>query len=219
MKLRSVESKIGLVALSSGLLLAACATPTVEIDVQATVDVVLTEAAPASTSVPPETSTETPAPAAPSFEAEVYRDATAGFEFVYPAAWVVGPIQQYSRGGVTPFTSWERPTDVLPDAAPPGETRLDTTVQLWDPTGDLEAFLAQRAGAWDASGIAVLAEERWTLEDGRPGAGFVVEGVDGAQAYFFFTTIGDKYLVLSGEGDLALLAEIAHTVRPIPVEY
>ena len=43
----------------------------------------------------------------------------------------------------------------------------------------------------------------------------VVQGVDGAQAFFFFTTIGDKYLVLSGEGDLDLLAEIARTVRPL----
>jgi hypothetical protein len=219
---RGHASTIGLAAMASSLLLAACAAPPAEIDVQATVDVLLATAQAEDTSAAPEASTETPTAteaAQLSFEAELYQDATAGFEFDYPASWVVGPIQQYSRGGVTPFTSWERPADVLPEAAPPGETRLDATVQLWDPTGDLDAFLAQRAGAWEASGIAVLSEERWSLEDGRPAAGFVVEGSDGAQAYFFFTTIGDKYLVLSGEGNLALLAEIAHTVRPVPLGY
>jgi hypothetical protein len=104
----------------------------------------------------------------------------------------------------------------LPGETPPGETRLDATVQLWEPTGDLEAFLAQRRGAWDASGITIISQGTWTLSDGRAAVDFVVEGSDGAQAYFFFTTIGDKYLVLSGSGDLDLLAGIAHTVRPLP---
>jgi len=200
------------------LALAGCGTPAVEpIDTQATVALILTQSAPAPTAVP--TMAPPPSEAPPSAlgsDPAVYRDASAGIEFEYPSTWVVGPLQQQSRGGITPFTSWDRPTDVLPDAAPPGETRLDVTVQLWEPTGDLEAFLAQRDLAWEASGIVVLSEDRWILEDGRPAVGFVVEGVDGSQAYFFFTTIGDRYLVLSGEGDLTLLAEIAHTVRPIP---
>jgi hypothetical protein len=154
-------------------------------------------------------------PPGPSFEAATYRNETSGFELDYPAGWVVGPDQQYSRGGITPFTSWERPTDVLPGENPPGETRFDATVQLWDPKGDLPAFLEQRRMAWDGSGIVVLSQEEWSLSDGRPVRAFVVAGSDGAQAYFFFTTIGDDYLVLSGSGDLALLAEIAHTVRPL----
>ncbi len=152
--------------------------------------------------------------AMPSFEAVTYRDETAGFEFDHPAGWYVGPIEQYSRGGITAFTSWERPTDVLPGETPSGETRMDVTVQLWDPKGDLPAFINQRMLAWEASGIAIAAEESWALSDSRPARAFVVSGADGAQAYFFFTTIGDDYLVLSGSGDLALLAEIAHTVRP-----
>jgi hypothetical protein len=53
------------------------------------------------------------------------------------------------------------------------------------------------------------------LSDGRPARAFVVAGSDGAQGYFFFTTLGDNYLVLSGSGDLDLLAEIARTVRPL----
>ena len=152
----------------------------------------------------------------PDFEAATYTNTAAGFAFDYPAGWTVGPDEQQSRAGITAFTSWARPADAMPGETPPGETRLDSTVQLWEPTGDLEAFLAQRRGAWDGSGIRIVSQEDWTLDDGRPAAGFVVEGSDGAQGYFFLTTIGDKYLVLSGSGDLALLAAIAHTVRPLP---
>ena len=177
-------------------------------------------AASATAAEPPPAAEPSSTPAsAPSFEAVTYRDATNGFELDHPASWIVGPTQQQSRGGITAFSSWQRPIDELPGSTPPGETRMDVTVQLWDPTGDLDAFLGQRHLAWDASGIAVISEERWTLEDDRAAAAFVVEGSDGAQAYFFFTTIGDRYLVLSGDGDLALLSEIAHTVRPAPLEY
>jgi hypothetical protein len=205
------------------LALAGCAAPSVPTispeDIQATVDDMLTEAAPAPTSAATAPLPTATLPPSLSFEAATYRDADDGFEFDYPATWTLGPTEQQSRGGITAFTSWDRPADVLPGPTPPGETRLDATVQLWDPTGDLEAFVAQRRGAWDASGIAITSEERWTLDDGREAAAFSVEGIDGSQAYFFLTTIGDKYLVLSGEGDLALLAEIAHTVRPSPIEY
>lgn len=205
------------------LALAGCAAPSVPTispeDIQATVDVLLTEAAPAPTAATEASPATATLPPSLSFEAATYRDTDDGFEFDYPATWTLGPTEQHSRGGITAFTSWDRPVDVLPDPTPPGETRLDVTVQLWDPTGDLEAFVAQRRGAWDASGIAILSEERWTLDDDRGAAAFTVEGIDGSQAYFFFTTIGDKYLVLSGEGDLVLLAEIAHTVRPAPFEY
>src|SRR3990172_3358908 len=177
-------------------------------------------AASATAAEPPPAAEPSSTPAsAPSFEAVTYRDATNGFELDHPASWIVGPTQQQSRGGMNAFTSWNRPIDEFPGMTPSGETRLDVTVQLWDPTGDLDAFLGQRHTAWDASGIAVVSEERWELEDDRAAAAFVVEGSDGAQAYLFFTTIGDRYLVLSGDGDLALLAEIAHTVRSAPLEY
>lgn len=186
--------------------------------VQATVDGLLTEAAPAATDIPP--STAAPAPTTgPSFEATTYRDEVAGYELDHPEGWFVGPVEQYSRGGITAFTSYERPTDVLPDATPPGETRMDATVQLWDPKGDLEAFAQQRLGAWEASGNTVVLDEEWTLSDGRAAKAYLVTGTDGVASYFFLTTLGDNYLVLSGGGDLALLAEIAHSVRPISFVY
>jgi hypothetical protein len=214
-RMTSYRFRIALALILAAAALSACGGPTSETPAPA----------PSETSAPPATEpmvTEPPVaeatptlPAGPSFDATTYRNETSGFEFDYPAGWYVGPIEQYSRGGITAFTSWERPTDVFPDETPPGETRFDATVQLWDPKGDLQAFVEQRMMAWDASGIVVASEEAWTLNDGRTARAFVVTGSDGAQAYFFFTTIGEDYLVLSGWGDLALLAEVAHTVRPL----
>ncbi len=132
-------------------------------DIQATVDTVLTANAPTATTAGPE-STQA---AGPSFEATTYRDETAGYAFDHPVDWTVGPVEQHSRGGITAFTSWERTADVLPDATPAGETRMDVVVQLWDPKGDLEAFVAQRSLAWDASGIAATLQEKWS-SGGRP---------------------------------------------------
>jgi hypothetical protein len=206
---------------AAAIALGACSatSATEDVDLQATVEWLLTANAPSA--APESTATSAPPTGAPtlSFEPATYRDPSAGFEFDYPASWTVGPGEQQSRGGITAFTSWSRPTDVLPGETPPGETRMDATVQLWDPTGDLNAFVAQRRAAWDASGVAVTSEEQWTLEDARPAMAFVVQGSDGAQAFFFLTTIGEKYLVLSGDGDLELLAEVAHTVRPIEITY
>ena len=207
----------GLAAAVGLIMVAGCASPAPAVPTEMPTQPVMVSA----TAEPPGPTQPAPTEApTPSFEPATYQNDLAGFAFDYPASWTVGPTQQQSRGGITSFTSWSRPADVLPDETPPGETRLDVTVQLWDPKGDLEAFLGQRRGAWAASGSTVVEEKQWTLgEDGRPAASFVVQGSDGAQAYFFFTTLGDDYLVLSGSGDLALLAEIAGTVRPTPPAY
>jgi hypothetical protein len=85
----------------------------------------------------------------------------------------------------------------------------------WDPKGDLGAYVAQRRGAWDASGFKVMNGSMTALADGRPASDFFIEPPDGNLAYFLFTTVGDRYLQLAGEGDLALIETIARTLRPL----
>ena len=158
--------------------------------------------------------TETPIPQ-PAFEATTYRDDEAGFEFDYPVGWTFDPGEHQSRGYYVQFYSWDwQPGDPI-DPLPEGGTVLSITIQLWDPKNDLEAFINQRKLAWDSSGTSILSEERLTLAGDRPAAQFVVQGVDGSQAFFLLTTNGEDYLVLSGNGDLSLLAEIVKTLRPI----
>lgn len=177
--------------------------------------VIPTQGSPTSEPTPLPAPSETPAPA-PSFDATTYRDEAAGFTFDYPAGWTTDGGEQQSRGSYVQFYSWNWQPGEAIDPLPAGGTVLTVTNQLWDPKNDLEAFIEQRKMAWEASGIKITSEERLTLAGDRPAAEFTVQAVDGAQAYFLLTTNGDEYLVFSGNGDLTLLAEIAHTLRPIP---
>jgi len=161
---------------------------------------------PAPTEVPVPVVTETSPPPAPlSFEASTYRDVSAGFELDYPSSWTLPEEgMQGDRGWVVQLSSG-------------GQPRLDISVLQWDPKYDLTAYVAMRKAAFEASGFEILSEEVYVLRGNREGVGFVIQTQTGEQAFFFFTTARDRYLALSGSGDLQLLAEIAHSVRHLPV--
>ncbi|MEZ4710153.1 MAG: hypothetical protein R3A44_23315 [Caldilineaceae bacterium] len=131
----------------------------------------------------------------------VYADTTAGFAFDYPAAWAVSGGETGSRGAITQL------------AAPDG-TQLDVSVLNWDPQNDLDAYLATRKIAWDASGITILQEDEWTLHSGQPAMRFIVRGADGASTGFFlFAALDGRYLTLSGSGNFEALDAIAKSLR------
>ena len=176
-----------------------------------------TEAPQVAITTPAETlSIPTVSPTPESFSPkETYQDTNNNFEFDYPAGWAFDKGEQQSRGYYVQFYSWDwHPGDVV-DITPPGETVLSVTVNYWDPKNDLEAFVNQRKLAWDASGISILSEERILLDGEHSATQFTVQGSDGSQAFFLFTTVGENYLTLSGNGDLKVLADIAHTIRTI----
>jgi hypothetical protein len=137
-----------------------------------------------------------------SFQAATYRDEEAGFAFDYPAEWTFEDMGEGSRGRVVQY-------------APPQGTSMSVSVLRWDPVGDLDAFVEVRQQAWSSSGTDVVSHEAFILEGGREAVAFVVQTVVDEQAFFMFTTAGDRYLALAGEGDIELLKEIALTVRPI----
>jgi hypothetical protein len=127
------------------------------------------------------------------------RDPKSGFEFDHPTDWRIGFQESQSRGNIVQFQ----------DATGP---RLDVVVLLWDPKRDLPAYLEVRRSAFESSGI-IVKEKSLTLGDGQEAVTFLVEGVDGNQGFFFISTLHDRYLQLSGSGDLELLGEIAQRVR------
>jgi hypothetical protein len=151
------------------------------------------------TEVPTEALTKTPEVPAPSFDAVTYRDAEAGFEFDYPSDWGIGFQERHSRGYFVQLEDIEG-------------MRLEATVYLWDPKGDLPAYLEVRRRAFESSGN-IVEENSMTLTNGQEAVTFLVESLDGNQSFIFITTLHDRYLQLSGGGDLELLREIAGTVR------
>jgi hypothetical protein len=152
------------------------------------------------TEAPTSAPTDTPAPPQLSFEAVTYQDKEAGFAFEYPSDWGIGYTENQSRGKIVQ----------LQDASGP---RLDIVVLLWDPKHDLPAFVEVRKIAWESSGITIQQEGSVTLTSGQEAEYYIVEGQDGDQGFFFFSTLGDRYLQLSGNDDVALMEEIAGTVR------
>jgi len=147
-----------------------------------------------------------------SFEAATYRDETASFELDYPADWTLDPSTQVGvRGAQALLLSPGTTSETLAE----GGSRIALIVYTWDPKHDLDAYVAQRKTAWEASGFVFDSEETWELADGRQVQSFSVHNPDQAQSFFAFTTVGEDYLQLSGESDLALIEEIAHTLRPL----
>ena len=157
----------------------------------------------------------TSAPAAPSFETAVYRDEIYGFELNIPASWTLDTTGQAGdRGSVSQLTSWAHAPGDISAEIPEGGTRMDVTLYTWDPKNDLDAFVEVRKQAWAASGMSEQAEETWGDNVGHRLILFQVLSADQKEtALFLFTTVGDRYLSLSGSGDIKLLNEIFLTLR------
>ena len=168
-----------------------------------------------TTAPTPEPPMPATAPIAPttqlSFTPATYTDERAGFELDYPAAWTLDPSSQVGvRGGQALLLSPGTPPETLAN----GGTRVSITTYIWDPKNDLDAYVAQRKVAWDASGFAITREEQWRLADGRTAYVFVVQTPE-QPTFTLLTTIGQDYLQIGGDGNAALLEEIAHTLRPL----
>lgn len=160
-------------------------------------------------------SSETPGMAQVSFEPATYRDETAGFELDYPSSWTADPPQVGGdRGYFAQITSWSRNPGELPEEIPAGGTIMSINVLLWDPKNALDEFIDVRKQAWAAPGFEILLEEEWTLAGDWKAFRFLIQTPD-EEAFFLITTVGERYLLLSGTGDLDLLVEIARTLRPL----
>ncbi|MCB0095476.1 MAG: hypothetical protein KDE46_07120 [Caldilineaceae bacterium] len=134
-------------------------------------------------------------------ETLVYEDTAAGFAFDYPATWTVSGGESGARGAITQL------------AAPDG-TQLDVAVLAWDPQNDLDAYVATRKIAWEASGITILQADAWTLGSGQAAMHFVIRGADGASTGFYlFAALSTRYLTLSGSGDFDVLDAIGQSLR------
>jgi hypothetical protein len=164
--------------------------------------------------VPSPTAAPSPAPASPepSFVAATYRDEANGFELDYPSSWSLSPDTQIgSRGSQAQLFSPGATAEQLPE----GASRIGITVYLWDPKNDLVAYVDHRKLAWQSGTQTMESQQEGDLAGGRHQIDFIVRGADGVRAFFLFTTIGERYLEISGEGDLALIRAVALTLRPL----
>jgi len=193
------------------LTLSACASPATEIPVTEATSVSAEDNAPAQEVVVTEAPMQGKLPA-PSFESQTYIDEAVGFALEYPASWTVKETMTGERGGQSVLLS--SPDIIDLETVPAGETRVAITVYQWDPKNDLAAFAVSRKAAWDASGFTILSEEPVTLDLGLAAVKITVQTPEGVTVPFLFAAIGDQYLSISGEGDLALVDEMMRYLRP-----
>ena len=149
---------------------------------------------------------------APPSNSRTYINDTVGFAIDYPAGWTVNEAVLGDRGSQVQFLSSSDLADV--SVLPEGATRVTATIYQWDPKNDLAAFVAHQKSAWEASGFTILEEEPRTLELGLAATQFTVQNPD-SSFVSLIAALGDRYLVLSGEGNLELAKEIVGRVRPI----
>ena len=192
-------------------ILAACGPASSQPPTVLPTPLVFTIKEPTATIIP----SETPAIALVSFEPATYRDETAGFELDYPSSWTADPPQVGGdRGYFAQITSWSRNPGELPEDIPADGTILSINVLLWDPKNALEEFIDVRKQTWADPNSEILLEEEWLLAGDWKAFRFLIQTPE-EEAFFLITTIGERYLLLSGSGNLDLLVEIARTLRPL----
>lgn len=147
-----------------------------------------------------------------SYVPAIYEDADGKFSISYPEEWTIDPEQQIGdRGSQTVLLSPGSSVESIAD----GGSRVVIVRYDWDPKNDLAARLAQRKIAWDASGFTILQESNRFLQDGREVIDLMIRTVDNHEVMFSLTTIGDRYLEISAEGDLNLCKEILGTLSSL----
>lgn len=147
-----------------------------------------------------------------SFAAAEYLEKSAGLVIFHPVDWMISPLEQIGeRGAQAALLS---PGSTLEQIAE-GGARIIITTYKWDPRNDLTAYVDQRRLAWEASGFEILSEEMFTLADGRVFELFRVKVIDGSEVLFSFTTFGEDYVQIVGDGDLVLCEEIIRAIRTI----
>ncbi|MCH7663170.1 MAG: hypothetical protein IH859_04785 [Chloroflexi bacterium] len=151
-----------------------------------------------------------------SYESVLYRDEEAGFQLEYPAGWSEGYGERQSRSYFQTFFSWDPSVSDSIEFVPAGGTYMQIVVSLWEPTDDLDAYVDWQSQVLEDSRNESISMEEITLSDGESGVMAVYLSADGSKLFFFFwMAIGERYLTITGEGDLELLTEIVSTLRLI----
>ena len=147
-----------------------------------------------------------------SFEALIFQDNAAGIRLLYPEDWVI--ISRQEEGDRGAQAAMLSPGTTLNQLAE-GGTRLSLLYHQWDPKGDLDAYVAQRKLAWEASGFQVIDEENLLLADGRKVIIFSVETTENTRVVSAFLVAGEEYLEINADGNIDLALEIIHTITVI----
>ena len=196
--------------LTSMMLATACVPAVTSVPAVNTVVPLVTNV-PTITSTPPIEDSVNPKLPAASFKSETYINEEFGFALDYPAGWTVNDSTIDDRPQIQFLSSPEiSESGVLPE----GASRVIAVIYDWEPKNDLPAFIAYWKTTWESSGFTIVEEQPLVLDLGLNAVQFTIKTPD-SSAVVLITTLGDQYMILSGEGDLELAKEIVQGLRPI----
>ncbi|MEX2143629.1 MAG: hypothetical protein WD740_03465 [Anaerolineales bacterium] len=150
-------------------------------------------------------------PAGLPFEAATYTDVAAGIELQYPAGWFILGGEAGSRGEYVQIASWDPGPGGI-QSVPEGESVLQIAIYQWDPQRDLDARLDMRRDAFINSGNTILEEDELDLGGARV-VRLKLRLTDGTETLVYLAELGERYLELSGNGDLETLDAAMSTLR------
>jgi hypothetical protein len=142
-----------------------------------------------------------------------FTDMNAGFALEYPEGWLIDLTAGGSRGV---FVYLITSLDFIPgmrSAIPKDATLVFVTVAGWDEPNDLPAFVEFQKQGWEKSGDVIVSEEERAAPSGDPIKYVVTDSRDGHRYHIYLKTLGNRYTVISGYGDLEAIWAIALSVR------
>lgn len=152
-----------------------------------------------------------PAVAPASFESQTYVSQLDGFMLDFPVTWVARETLIGERGSQIVFVS--SPELIEAPEMPAGQSRVFVNIYPWDPKNDLPAYVQKTKDSWAGSGFTIQGEQAVTLDSGMSAVLLTVQ-TPTVSIPLLITTLGERYLVMSGEGDLNLVNAIFLRLRP-----
>ncbi|MEK6256814.1 MAG: hypothetical protein N2C13_05800 [Chloroflexota bacterium] len=148
-----------------------------------------------------------------SFESQPYSDEEGRFELQYPIDWNWGFGEKQSRGYFRQLVSWDISESHSIEFRPADGTYVQITVYAWEPLNDLDTYISHRTPSWESSAFEVVSREDLEVDGNRAVLFILKSPNDDAAVFLFWMELGDRYLELSGMGDLDLLTEIMNTIH------
>lgn len=151
-------------------------------------------------------------PASAPFESQTYINQLEGFMLDFPVTWVAREILVGETGSQVVFVS--SPDLIEAPQIPAGQARVFVNVYQWDPKNDLPAYVQKTKDGWAGSGFTIQDEQTVTLDSGMVAVRLIVQ-TPTVGIPLLITTLGEKYIVMSGEGDLQMVDSVFLRLKPL----
>jgi hypothetical protein len=158
------------------------------------------------------------------YPVSTYTDKVSGLAFDYPTGWMLTDLSEEQKQNATIYSITLRSMQVTPtpkqqEGLPAGMTAIDIGIQKNGPKTLGQAVDERRAAAANPDNGApakITVDEDWTLAGGLPAHRLMLTVGPGQHVTEVITMIQGQMVLVSGQGDQALINAIAASLRETP---